>query len=137
MSVVVHRDTSSIPQSGRGERTPLWLLAAIGIVTGFFSALFGIGGGFVLVPLLILAARFPPDPAVATSLAAIGITATFGVGGFTVLNVIDWSAAAVIALPAILGTFFGMWLHSRVASTVLVRAFAVMLVLVAIRLYVE
>ena len=53
-------------------------LVAIGLVAGLFSALFGVGGGIVIVPLLLLAARCPPHVATATSLAAIGITALAG-----------------------------------------------------------
>ena len=53
-------------------------LIGIGLVAGFFSALFGVGGGLVAVPLLIMVAAFPPHAATATSLGAIGITALAG-----------------------------------------------------------
>ena len=47
----------------------------IGLLAGLFSALFGVGGGIVVVPLLILLAHFDERPAMATSLAAIGLIA--------------------------------------------------------------
>ena len=50
-------------------------LVLIGIAAGFFSALFGVGGGIVVVPLLLLSGRWQERPAMATSLAAIGIIA--------------------------------------------------------------
>ena len=55
-------------------------LIGIGLVAGFFSALFGVGGGLVAVPLLIMVAALPPHAATATSLGAIGITALDGDG---------------------------------------------------------
>ena len=54
-------------------------LVAIGLVAGVFSAFFGVGGGIVAVPLLILVAGFPERVATATSLLAIAITASAGV----------------------------------------------------------
>ena len=59
-------------------------LVLIGLVAGFFSALFGVGGGIVIVPLLLLVSGWEMRPATATSLAAIGITATAGVVTYVV-----------------------------------------------------
>ena len=53
-------------------------LVLIGLVAGFFSALFGVGGGLVIVPLLLLVAHWEERPAMATSLAAVGVTALAG-----------------------------------------------------------
>ena len=53
-------------------------LVLIGVAAGFFSALFGVGGGIVTVPLLVLVAGFEQRQATATSLAAIGVTALAG-----------------------------------------------------------
>ena len=50
----------------------------IGLVAGLFSALFGVGGGIVVVPLLILVAHFSERPAMGTSLAAVGLIAFVG-----------------------------------------------------------
>jgi uncharacterized membrane protein YfcA len=52
----------------------LWILGGIGIASGFLSALFGVGGGIVVVPLLVLLAAFDSRVATATSLAAILLT---------------------------------------------------------------
>ena len=53
-------------------------LVLIGLAAGFFSALFGVGGGIIIVPLLLLVGRWLERPAMATSLAAIGIIAVAG-----------------------------------------------------------
>ena len=64
----------------RSDPVPLTArLALIGLVAGVFSAVFGVGGGIIVVPLLVAFAAFPMHPATATSLGAILLTATAGV----------------------------------------------------------
>ena len=116
-------------------RSSAWVLVAIGVAGGFFSALFGVGGGIVLVPLLILLVGFESKAATATSLAAIGFTALFGVGAFSALGEVEWGEAAVVGLPAMAGTVAGTWLQQRVSSRLLVLFFAVFLLVVAVRLF--
>jgi uncharacterized membrane protein YfcA len=115
-------------------RSPVPILVGIGIAAGFFSALFGVGGGIVVVPLLISLLSFQPKPATGTSLGAIGITAGFGVVAYLVLGEVHWDEAAMIGLPAVLGGLAGIWIQQRVSSRMLVLLFAVFLVLIAIRL---
>jgi uncharacterized membrane protein YfcA len=109
-------------------------LVVIGLAGGFLSALFGVGGGIVVVPLLVLLAGFGPKPATGTSLAAIGLTAAFGVAGFAVLGEIEWAEAAVVGLPAMAGTVLGTWAQQRISSRLLVYLFAAFMVAVAVRL---
>ena len=104
---------------------------------GFFSALFGVGGGIVVVPLLIVAAGLDPRVATGTSLAAIGLTALFGAAAFSALDEVRWGDAALVGFPAMAGTLAGTWLQQRVSSRLLVLLFAGFLVLVAVRLVVE
>jgi uncharacterized membrane protein YfcA len=111
-------------------------LLLIGLVAGFMSALFGVGGGLVLVPLLILALAFGPHVATATSLAAIGITALAGTITFAVAGEIDAGYAALVGLPAALGAATGATLQQRVQARELSYLFAVLLVAIAIWLVV-
>jgi uncharacterized membrane protein YfcA len=113
-----------------------WLYVGIGLAAGFFSALFGVGGGAVVVPMLISLARFEPRVATGTSLAAIGITALFGVLAFAALGEVDWWHAVLIGLPALVGAGLGTWLQQRVPSDTLVLLFAAFLVAIAIELLV-
>jgi uncharacterized protein len=121
-----------VARSGR----PLWILAGIGVAAGFFSALFGVGGGVIVVPLLILLARFPERAATGTSLAVIGFTAVFGVVSFGALGEVAWPEAAMIGLPAMVGTLAGTWLQQRISSRLLVLGFAAFIVAAAVRLLV-
>ena len=102
-------------------------LVAIGIAAGVFSAFFGVGGGLVVVPLLILFAGVPERAATATSLAAIGITATAGVVVFSVRGEVDVGYAALVGLPAAVGAVAGTSLQQRVRTSTLTYGFAVLL----------
>ena len=103
-------------------------LVVIGLVAGLFSALFGVGGGIVAVPLLILLARFPERVATATSLGAIGITAIAGVTVYALRGEVDVGYAALVGLPAVLGALLGTSLQQRVTTTTLTYGFAALLV---------
>jgi uncharacterized protein len=115
----------------------MWTFVAIGLAAGFFSALFGVGGGVIVVPLLVLLARFSGPVATGTSLAAIGLTALFGVTAFGLIGEVEWDDAVVVGLPATAGTLVGTWLHQRVSSRMLALLFAGLLLAVAVRLFVE
>ena len=109
----------------------------IGLVAGFFSALFGVGGGIVAVPLLVLAAGFQERPAMATSLAAIGIIALAGTIAYGVRGHVELGPAALVGLPAAVGAVLGAALQQRVATGALTVGFAGLLVALAITLLVS
>ena len=118
-------------------RRSLPALAAIGLAAGFFAALFGVGGGILVVPLLMLLLGIDTRRATGTSLVAIGFTAAFGAAAFGVLGDIRWEHAAIVGLPAVAGTLGGVWLQQRVSSRLLVVLFALLLVAIAIRLLLQ
>jgi uncharacterized membrane protein YfcA len=110
--------------------------AGLGLATGLFSALFGVGGGIIVVPALMMLFAFHPRVATGTSLAAIGVTAAFGVIAYTILGRVHWEEAALVGLPAVLGVVAGTWLQQRVSSRALALLFAAFLVAIAVRLLV-
>ncbi len=116
---------------------PAAVLVGIGLAGGFFSALFGVGGGIVVVPLLILLAGLDGKPATGTSLVAIGFAAIFGAAAFGVLGRVEWGEAALVGVPAMAGTVAGAWLQQRVSSRILVLLFSLLLVAVAVELLVQ
>jgi uncharacterized membrane protein YfcA len=118
-------------------RPSLWTLGGIGVASGFLSALFGVGGGIVVVPLLVLLAGFDSRSATATSLAAILLTAVAGVTSFSLVDHVDWTAATVVGVPAVAGSLAGVLLQHRVSSRRLTLLFALFLFGVAIGLFVE
>lgn len=118
-------------------RSSSFAYIGIGLVAGLFSALFGVGGGIVVVPLLIMALAFQPREATGTSLAAIGLTSLFGVVAYAILDRIQWEEAALVGFPAVAGVLAGTWLQQRVSSRLLVLLFAAFLVAIAIQLLVR
>jgi uncharacterized membrane protein YfcA len=115
---------------------PVVVLPAIGVVAGFFSALFGVGGGVVVVPLLVLLAGYTTRWATGTSLAAIGVTALCGVVAYGVLGEVNWGDAALVGLPAMVGVLVGTWAQQRVPTRTLTVLFSLLLVVVAVRLFI-
>jgi uncharacterized protein len=112
-------------------------LVLIGLVAGFFSALFGVGGGVVIVPLLLLAAGWEMRSATATSLAAIGITATAGVVTYVVHGEVRPVYALLVGVPAAVGAVGGATLQQRVPVRTLSYLFALVLVAIAIRMLLQ
>jgi hypothetical protein len=113
------------------------VLAGIGLATGLFSAVFGVGGGLIVVPLLILLAGFEPHEATGTSLAVIGFTAIVGAATFGSLGEVAWKEAAIVGIPAVAGTLVGTAIQQRLASRLLLYLFAAFIVAVAIVLFLE
>jgi len=108
-------------------------LIGIGLVAGFFSALFGVGGGLVAVPLLIMVAAFPPHAATATSLGAIGITALTGTILYAVQGGhVEVGYALLVGLPAAAGAVLGTGLQQRISGRALALGFAAFLAGVAL-----
>lgn len=110
------------------------VLLAIGTVAGIYSGLFGVGGGTIMVPLLILLLAFDTRQATATSLAAITVIATAGAITHTIYGNVDYAAAAMVAVPAVAGALIGTALQQRVPKDWLTLGLAVLLVIGAVDL---
>jgi uncharacterized membrane protein YfcA len=116
------------------DRERLLRVAAIGIAAGFFSALFGVGGGILVVPLLIALLAYDARIATATSLAVIIVTAAVGAAAHAALDNVDLIAAVLIGLPAIAGVQIGLWIKERISTRMITYGFSALLVVVAIRM---
>ena len=111
-------------------------LLAVGVAAGVFSALFGVGGGIIVVPLLVVALGFSERPATGTSLAALAVTAAAGTVAYALHGEVKPAAAAIVGTPAVLGVIAGVALQQRLATRTLALGFATLLAAVGIRLLV-
>lgn len=109
-------------------------LVAIGLLAGLFSALFGVGGGTVIVPLLMLVAAYSLRPATATSLAAVALISIVGAVTYALHGEVKPGAAALVGLPAVAGAVAGTALQQRLATRTLSFAFAALLAAIGARL---
>ncbi len=112
-------------------------LILIGLTAGFFSALFGVGGGVVIVPLLLLVSGWELRSAGATSLAAIGVTATAGVITYLVHGQVEPAYAALVGIPAAFGALGGATLQQRLPVRTLSFLFAALLAVIAVRMLLQ
>jgi len=109
-------------------------LAAIATAAGAFSGLFGVGGGTIIVPLLILWFSYGEREATGTSLAAIAVIAAMAAGAHALYGNVDPLAALLIGVPAVGGIVVGTTLQQRIPERAVAGAFAVLLVGSAITL---
>lgn len=108
----------------------------IGLTAGLLSGLFGVGGGTVIVPLLVLMLHFDQRRAAGTSLAAIVPTASVGVISYAMSGSVAWIAALILAAGAVIGAQIGTRLLPRVSQAALRWGFVVFLVIVIASLFV-
>jgi uncharacterized membrane protein YfcA len=109
-------------------------LGAIGTAAGVFSGVFGVGGGAIIVPALVLRLQYGDREATGTSLAAISVMAAAAMlaqGAYGNLHVDD---GLLVGVPAVGGVVVGTWLQQRIRPRAVRLAFAAVLVVAAVDL---
>ncbi len=109
-------------------------LMVIGTLAGLFSGLFGVGGGSVIVPLLVLWLGYDERAATGTSLAAIVFIAGFAAAAQGLYGNVHVSDAVLMGVPAIGGVVIGAWLQQRIPARSISLLFAAVLVASALEL---
>jgi uncharacterized membrane protein YfcA len=112
-------------------------LAAIGTAAGLFSGIFGVGGGTVLVPLLVLWLGYGEREATGTSLAAIVFIAAFAVAVQAGYGNVRVTYGLLVGIPAIGGVLVGAWLQQRLHTRTIALLFAAVLVASAVELLLQ
>lgn len=111
-------------------------VALVGLAAGLLSGLFGVGGGLLIVPALVLVLHFDHRLATGTSLAAILPIATASLLTYWAQDNVDWPAAALLTIGALAGALLGTKLLHVIPVRWLTVIFATMLLVTAIRLFV-
>lgn len=125
---------SDVQAPARGPRAYTAFIG-IGLLAGLLSGLFGVGGGTVIVPLLVLLLHFDQRLAAGTSLAAIVPTASVGVISYATTGSVAWVPAIILAAGAVVGAQIGTRLLPRISQTALRWGFVGFLVVVIVSLF--
>lgn len=107
---------------------------SLGLIAGLVGGLFGIGGGIVVVPGLVLWLRFSRYKASGTSVATIIASAGAALISFAIDGSVDWQAAALVTIGAVAGAAIGTRILHQIPAKVLTRAFSVLLLVTAARM---
>ncbi|HLQ80438.1 MAG TPA: sulfite exporter TauE/SafE family protein [Brachybacterium sp.] len=113
------------PELGLAERVLRGL--GVGLLAGFLTGLLGLGGGFIVIPLLMLALHLPFKRAVGTSLAVTVVNAAAGLVSHWGTAQLDWGLTATFAIATVGAAFLAARLATRVPAEPLQRAFAILI----------
>jgi uncharacterized membrane protein YfcA len=112
-------------------------LGAIGTAAGFFSGVFGVGGGSVIVPLLVMWLGYDQRAAAGTSLMAIAFIAALAAALQAAYGNVHLLDAVLVGLPAVAGVMGGAWLARRLPHRMLALLFSAVLIAAAAELVIE
>jgi uncharacterized protein len=116
----------------------LFVFLAIGLVAGVLSGLFGIGGGILIIPALVFFANFHTKLAIGTSLGAMLLpVGLLGAWAYYQQGNVNIKGSLLVGLGLFLGAYLGAKLAQTIPGPTLQRMFAIFIVLMAIRLWVE
>ena len=132
-AVLMFRGRKEVPEGEERARQPLWLIAVEGLLVGVLTGLVGVGGGFLIVPALVLLGGLSMRLAVGTSLLIIAAKSAAGFMKYTDVLAeaglsVDWTLIGIFAAIGIAGSFVGNALGQRVPQAKLKKGFAVFLV---------
>ena len=120
-SVSMIRGRKEIGNLTGSLRIPLTLVE--GLLIGFLTGLVGAGGGFLIIPALVLLTRLPMKTASGTSLFIIAVNSLIGFAGDVLITKMDWAFLLLFTSIAIVGVLVGNQLSRRVPGVVLRKAF--------------
>lgn len=128
------RKKSPATSEGEGSQAPrsIWKIVLDGLVVGAVTGLVGAGGGFLVVPALVLLGGLPMREAIGTSLLVIAMKAFAAFAGHAGSTPIDYQLVALITLAAIVGSFAGAAFAGKMRQDLLRRGFAWFVVVMAV-----
>lgn len=113
-----------------GSSLPMAKILAVGLAVGVLTGIVGIGGGFLIVPALVVLGRVPMKQAIGTSLLVIAMNSVSGYAGYAGTVEVPWGFLAAFTGVAIAGILAGTYLVRFVSAAALKRGFAVFLLAV-------
>lgn len=130
-AVAMWRKSSTVEPTGQ-RRTAPWLLPLVAIAIGLLTGIFGVGGGFLIVPALVLVFGFPFGIATGTSLVVVALNSiTALIFKYDTWTQIPWEIPLLVIVGGLVGSIAASSLNTGIPQQLLERAFAVLLVLLA------
>lgn len=127
---------SAAPSRDDGE-LPILKVVLEGLVVGAVTGLVGAGGGFLVVPALVLLGGLPMDAAVGTSLLVISMKSFAGFAGYLSSTTVDWKILVGVTAAAIVGSVIGGWAAGKVSQEKLRRSFGWFVVVMAVYMFAQ
>lgn len=116
------------------KAVPKWLLP-LGFLMGILSSYLGIGGGWLLVPVLIYLFKVPTHHATATSIFSLTLYSTVGVISQLFYGSIDWPTVFLGGLGVMIGAQLGVYLSKKIPGKIILQMLSVLLIVIGIRMY--
>ena len=119
--------------SGPERKMPAWALILVSLVIGCMTGLFGIGGGFLAIPVLVLFFRVPQNKAAGTSLLIITVNSIIAfLGHYKIWSEVNWSTPIAMAISAVIIAQLASGKSAGVSPVILKRAFAALLFTISV-----
>lgn len=138
-SISMIRDSKALLKNQSGEKGSINypLLLLLGLLTGLVTGLVGAGGGFIIIPILVLLAGLTMKKAVGTSLFIIAINSLLGFLGDVGHLEIKWGFLLIFTAIAVIGVFIGIWFNKFIDGNKLKKGFGWFVLLMGIYILVE
>jgi uncharacterized protein len=133
---MAERPITTVREPAATRSTNLFAIGTVGVAAGFLAGLFGVGGGLLIVPGLVLAARMDQRLAHGTSLAAVLPISIASVVTYAAHDNVDWTAALWLSVGAVAGAVVGTKLLHVLPHRTLVMVFSVVVLASAARLFI-
>lgn len=136
-AVAMWRKSSSTESTDAPRRSP-WLLPVVALAVGLMTGLFGVGGGFLIVPALVLVFGLPFSVAAGTSLVVVALNSITALGfRADTWDSVTWAIPLVVIVGGLVGSVLASRASDRVPRKALERGFAILLVLLAVWLPID
>jgi len=118
------------------------ILVVIGLIVGGVTGFIGVGGGFLIVPALVLLSNLSINKAVATSVVIIFLQSTIGLISYhehssLLFSQIQWSELTIISGVGVVGSYIGLWLQQFINQALLTKMFGYFLILMASIIFID
>tara|TARA_B100000378_G_scaffold235835_1_gene202425 strand:+ start:153 stop:923 length:771 start_codon:yes stop_codon:yes gene_type:complete len=129
---MIRSGKTEVPAGSESRKPNILLVVVEGLIVGSVTGFVGAGGGFLIIPALVLLVGLPMKKAVATSLLIIAVKSLFGFIGDVQSHAIDWTFLITLAALASAGIYLGMYLGKKVDGSRLKKGFGYFVLLMAL-----